>query len=288
MTRFSIWAGIRCRRCAWSPRSTPAWMPALRCVPCSRRPRWPGWRPVSVVWVQVGSRGWWRVSGPRWCRCRLPRAGCGFLTSCRGPHRSTTWRWRCGCGGALMPTRWVRRWPMWWAATRACARCSPRPRAQRSRWLSPPSGLISAGRSLMPPAGRRPGWARPSTPRRVTRLIWRLRSLCGQHFSGSPRTSMCWWRWCTISPRTAGRSPRWWVIWGWPMPAGARGKPPAGRRWRCSMSITRCGSARSWVIWPIPIAASPRSWPTGSRPWPGCPSRGLAAAAAAAGCAGGS
>ena len=37
-----------------------------------------------------------RLSGPRWCRCRLPRAGCGFSTSCRGPHRSTTWRWRCG------------------------------------------------------------------------------------------------------------------------------------------------------------------------------------------------
>ena len=47
-TRSSIWAGIRCRRCGWSPRSTPAWMPAFRCAPCSRRPRWPGWRPVSV------------------------------------------------------------------------------------------------------------------------------------------------------------------------------------------------------------------------------------------------
>ena len=32
------------------------------------------------------------------------------------------------------------------------------------------------------------------------------------------------------------------------MPAGVRGGPRAGRRWRCSMSITRCGSARSWVI----------------------------------------
>ena len=65
------------------------------------------------------------VSGPRWCRCRLPRTGCGSSTSCRGPHRSTTWRWRCGWAGALMPTRWVRRWPMWWAAMRACARCLP-------------------------------------------------------------------------------------------------------------------------------------------------------------------
>ena len=47
-TRFSIWVGIRCRRCGWSPRSTPAWMPALRCARCSRRPRWPSWRRVSV------------------------------------------------------------------------------------------------------------------------------------------------------------------------------------------------------------------------------------------------
>ena len=98
------------------------------------------------------------------------------------------------------------------------------------------------------------------------------RSRCGQHFSVSPMTNMCWWSWCTISPPTAGRSPRWWLIWGWPMPAGVRGGPPTGRRWRCSMSITRCGSARSWVISTTATAASPRSWPTGSRRWPGCPS----------------
>ena len=55
------------------------------------------------------------------------QSGCGSLTSCRGPHRSTTWRWRCGWAGALMSTRWVRRWPMWWAATRACAPCFAAP-----------------------------------------------------------------------------------------------------------------------------------------------------------------
>ena len=37
-----------------------------------------------------------RWSGRRWCRCRLPRAGCGSSTSCRGRHRFTTWWWRCG------------------------------------------------------------------------------------------------------------------------------------------------------------------------------------------------
>ena len=89
-----------------------------------------------------GGRGgvsrWWPVSGPRWCRCRLPRAGCGSSTSCRGPHRSTTWRWRCGCAGALMPTRWGRRWPMWWAAMRSCAHCLPRPRAMPQQLVVPP------------------------------------------------------------------------------------------------------------------------------------------------------
>ena len=75
-----------------------------------------------------------RWSGPRWCRCRLPRAGCGSSTSCRGPRRCTTWRRRCGWAGAWMPRRWVRRWPMWWAATRACARCLPRPRGYPSSW----------------------------------------------------------------------------------------------------------------------------------------------------------
>ena len=35
------------------------------------------------------------------------------------------------------------------------------------------SGPSSVGMSLMPPAGRRPGWRRPSRRRRVTRLTWR-------------------------------------------------------------------------------------------------------------------
>ena len=145
------------------------------------------------------------VSGPRWCRCRLPRAGCGSWTSCRGPHRSTTWRWRCGWAGAWMPTRWVRRWPMWWAAMRACARCSRRPRGYPSSWWCRPSGPSLVGRSLMPPAGRPPGWVRPSARWRVTVLTWPPRSRCGHDFSASPRTNMCWWPWCTISPPTAGR-----------------------------------------------------------------------------------
>ena len=46
-----------------------------------------------------GLRRWWRCSGPRWCRCRLPRAGCGSSTSSRAASRPTTCRRRCGCSG---------------------------------------------------------------------------------------------------------------------------------------------------------------------------------------------
>ena len=42
-------------------------------------------------------------------------------------------------------------------------------------------------RSLMPAAVRRAGWVQRSTPRRVTRLSWRLRSRCGRGFSGRRR-----------------------------------------------------------------------------------------------------
>ena len=100
----------------------------------------------------------------------------------------------------------------------------------------------SAGTSPMPPAGLQANWMRPSS-RGAHSLIWPPRSRSGQRFSASPRTSMCWSPWYTTSPPTAGRSPRWCVTSAWPMPAGARGKPRAGPNWRCSTSITRCGSA---------------------------------------------
>ena len=52
----------------------------------------------------------------------------------------------------------------------------------------------------------------------------------------------------------------------------SRGSLLSGRRWRCSMSITRCGSARSSGISTTRTVRLPRRWPTGSRLWPGCPS----------------
>ncbi len=153
---------------------------------------------------------------------------------------------------------------------RACARCSP--------------ALEGIPQQLVVPAERADfgwdvvdasGWPESRLEeaveeRRCTVLIWRPRSLCGQGFSVSETMSMCGWRWCTISLRMVGRSPRWWLIWGWLMPAGVSVKPLVGRSWRCSMSITRCGSVRSLVILTIATAASPRSWLIGRRPWPGC------------------
>ena len=68
---------------------------------------------------------------------------------------------------------------------RACARCSPRSTGSPSSWWCRSSGPTSAGRSSMPAAGRRAGWARPSARRRAARLIWPPRSRCGQGFSGS-------------------------------------------------------------------------------------------------------
>ena len=161
---------------------------------------------------------------------------------------------------------------MWWAAMKACAPCSRHPRGYPGNWWYRPSGPTSAGTSSMPAVGRKAGSVRPSTPRPATVSTWLPRSRCGHGFSASAMTSTCWWSWCTTSPLMGGRSLRWCVIWVRPMPPGARGRPPVGRRWRCSMSITRCGSARSSGIWPIPTARSPRSWPTGNRPWPGWPS----------------
>ena len=128
-----------------------------------------------------------------------------FIDQLQGPSPVYNMAVALRLRGRLMPTRWVRRWPMWWAAMKACAPCCRRSRGYRGSWWCPPSRPISAGTSLMSAGGRRPGWVRPSARRRVTVLIWPPRSLCGQRFSGSPMTNTCWWPWCTRLPPTAGR-----------------------------------------------------------------------------------
>ena len=194
-----------------------------------------------------------------------------FLDQLQGLHRFTTWRWRCGWVGAWMPRRWGRRWPMV-GRQESCARCSRRSRGSRSSWWCRLSGPTSAGRSLMPTgwpasrleeaigaAARRPFDLAAEIPLRAAAFP-RRRGRARAGGRGAP------YRRRRLVDHPAGAD------LGWPMPAGAPGRPPAGRRWRCSMSITRCGSVRSSVISPTATARSPRSWPTGSRRWPGCPS----------------
>ena len=48
--------------------------------------------PPAAVPVERARRGF---------RCRLPSTGCGSSTSCRGPHRFTTWRCALRLGGRL-------------------------------------------------------------------------------------------------------------------------------------------------------------------------------------------
>ena len=89
-----------------------------------------------------------------------PEAGCGSSPNCRGPHRPTTGRWGCGCGGSSERRgARMRRWPMWWAGTRACARCFAAAEGiPRQAGGTRPTAPTSAGGSSMRRAGRRPSW----------------------------------------------------------------------------------------------------------------------------------
>ena len=156
-----------------------------------------------------------RLSGPRWFRCRSPRTGCGSSTNSRGRHRSTTWRWRCGCAGRSMPTHWVRRWPTWWSRQESLRTLFPAVEGIPQQ-LVMPAERADFGWQVIDATGWSDSRAGRGHRRRgaSTRSIWQPKSLCGQGFSASPTTNTCWWLWCTTSPRTAGRSHRWWTIWG--------------------------------------------------------------------------
>ena len=83
-----------------------------------------------------------------------------FIEQLQGPSPIYNMAVALRLGGRWMPRRWGRRWPMWWAARRVCARCSRRPRGSRSSWWCRLSGPTSAGRSWMPAAGRQTGCRR--------------------------------------------------------------------------------------------------------------------------------
>ena len=140
-----------------------------------------------------------------------------------------------------------------------CARCSPRPAGYPSRWFCP-CERADFGWQVIDASGwseSRLGEALEAASRRWFRPGNRD-PVAGTAFPCRRRRACAGGRGAPYRRRRLVDRPRWCVIWVWRMPAGARDRPRAGRRWRCSMSITRCGSVSSWVISTIrdsPIAA---------------------------------
>ena len=201
--------------------------------------------PYRWGWGSACSR-WWPVSGPRWCRCRLPRAGCGSSTGSRAGWRPTTCRPRFGSAGRWMSRRWARPSMMSSPATNRCAPSFPTLTVWRSsRWCRRRRGCGGAGarrwcrcRSRMWPAS----WWRW----RGIGLICRRRSRFVRRSIRWGPSSMWWGLWCTTSLLTGGRWLRWSVMWARRIGRGGRAGPRGGRRCRCSMWITRCGNGSGW------------------------------------------
>ncbi len=149
---------------------------------------------------------WWRWSARRWCRCRLLRTGCGSSTSSRAVGDL-----QHGGGVAVERTPGCdalgQAWTMWWLVTSLCARCLLAPRGAPAG-----GGAGRAGRFRVAvidatdwPASRLEE-AAGAVVRRPFDLAAEI-PFRAQLFT-SPTTSTCWGWWCTISPPTAGRSPR--------------------------------------------------------------------------------
>ena len=189
-----------------------------------RARRLPSWRPVSVG-RRVGVSRWWLVERPAVVPLSFAQSRLWFLDRLQGP--SPVYNMAIALrisgrldvealGAALADV----------VARHECLRTLfPAPDGIPQQLVVPAERADLAGRSWMPPHGRQAGWSEAIDAAARHRLICRPRSRCGHSFSASPMTSTCWWQWCTISPPTAGRWPRWSVIWARRMPAGVRGGP---------------------------------------------------------------
>ena len=153
----------------------------------------------------------------------------------------------------------------------ACARCSRRPTAHPSSWSCPPNRPTPAWQVV-----DAAGWA-------GTRLDEAIESGGAPHLRSRHADSVrrnvvpshrCRTRAgghrCTTSPPTARRSARWRATSGWPTPAAAPVRHPAGPPSRCSTPTTRSGSAGSWASSTTATARSPPRSPTGTTRWQAC------------------
>ena len=272
-THSSIWVAIRCRRCAWSPRSTPAWMAALQVRAVFEAPtvaqlalriggddgRLPrmvaGQRPAVVPLSFAQNRLWFidQLQGPS------PVYNLAVALRLRGQLDADA----LGAALADVVGRHESLRTLFPAVEGIPQQCVIQRERADFGWQ-----VVDATRVADQPAGggrRRDG-------------ATHVRSGCrdpfaGKAFPGRRRRA------CVgggVAPyrrrRLVGR-PAECVIWGWPMPAAVQDRPPAGPNYRCSTSITRCGSTRSSVISTTATAASPRSWPTGRTALAGMPER---------------
>ena len=196
-----------------------------------------------------------------------------FLDQLHGPSAVYNMAVALRLRGRLDADALARRWPMWWPATKSCARCSRRPTGSPSRLVLPPEradfGWQVVDATDWPAA--RLDEAIDAAARDTVRL-GSARFRCGQGFSGSPRTSMCWWRWCTISPPMAGRSPRWCADLGAAYAARCAGQAPDWAQLPVQYIDYTLWQRAQLGISMTATAASPHSWATGRRRWPGCPS----------------